>query len=765
MLSMHSLHSLVIVASWHCLVPLVSGQTEPWMRTPPPPPMPPGATADSFVRQSWMSDDYGYSRYGGEDLRYGVVCDRSAPGSDTNIVMRWNMYAGGAGQYEVAGCEGVSPTLRLRTFTTYKFVQNDTSNWYHPIGFSFEPGGDHNDCPINTDPNLRRGGIQVQGLECRDKVVSCQMWAREGQCEMEKSREFMHRECRESCNMCQCPELQADMVSYFLDGRPIRDDLSTFGRDAYEPFFRYPEDIWYERCSNGTKILFMMDYNEDGRVDFEEIRYFAEKYDIRFGRKDNDNVFNQPFTLRHEDVLRQMLDEAVGARDGRLFEEQLKLDEVAAGKNPYKRFNQDWRFLIERGPRSACFSELNVNRTDIRQIYYFCRNHKRMSAVIEIVGADANGFMPAYPQLLEVPQQLAEFDKQCGTYDHDGWLNHSACRDQSWLCMDYGYGESAAWESTFVNNSFHQCLSAIACKNKHDKAVHTDNSSIITFMRQMIPQAETAASMAKTLLKHCEWTGAEAEWFRLGLEEWRPREGCDAPNRESYEAVAAMARETVNVMNTQITFMETYLLKREAECHRSWRGDDGWGGDNFTLCSGRYCYNESGWNIDNSYKNRWEQDWGHWKGNYPPPPPRMECNMAAAQTAAIFGAALLWIPCGMFIMYYCIIRRPHLVDNAPEAWQYPSWLETKIRWFFGMHDGFPDGDPPTPASKRVGVYNKREVFAKPSESDSDAPDMPGGRKPAPVPASGRRRSARGGSEPSSEAGDVGVSMGHMEWSS
>ena len=139
--------------------------------------------------------------------------------------------------------------------------------------------------------------------------------------------------------------------------------------------------------------------------------------------------------------------------------------------------------------------------------------------------------------------------------------------------------------------------------------------------------------------------------------------------------------------------------------------------------------------------------------------------MAAAQTAAIFGAALLWIPCGMFIMYYCIIRRPHLVDNAPEAWQYPSWLETKIRWFFGMHDGFPDGDPPTPASKRVGVYNKREVFAKPSESDSDAPDMPGGRKPAPVPASGRRRSARGGSEPSSEAGDVGVSMGHMEWSS
>lgn len=38
-----------------------------------------------------------------------------------------------------------------------------------------------------------------------------------------------------------------------------------------------------------------------------------------------------------------------------------------------------------------------------------------MSAVIEIVGADANGFMPAYPQLLEVPPMLAEFDQRCGT--------------------------------------------------------------------------------------------------------------------------------------------------------------------------------------------------------------------------------------------------------------------------------------------------------------------------------------------------------------
>lgn len=181
-----------------------------------------------------MSDDYGYSRYGSDDLRFGIVCDRSAPGSDTNIVMRWNMYASGPGQFEVAGCEGVSPTLRLRTFTTYKFVQNDTSNWYHPIGFAFEPGGDHNDCPVNTDPNLRRGGIQVQNLECRDQVQSCQLWAREGQCDQEKSREFMHRQCRESCNLCQCPELQADMVSYYLEGRPIRDDMSGFGACGLE---------------------------------------------------------------------------------------------------------------------------------------------------------------------------------------------------------------------------------------------------------------------------------------------------------------------------------------------------------------------------------------------------------------------------------------------------------------------------------------------------------------------------------------------------
>lgn len=112
----------------------------------------------------------------------------------------------------------------------------------------------------------------------------------------------------------------------------------------------------------------MMDYNEDGRVDFEELRYFTDKYDIKFGRFNNEQNFNQAGQLRHEDVLRGMLDEANGARDGRMFEEQLKMDQVAEGKNPYNRFNADWRFLIEKGPRAGCFSELNVNRTDIRQV-------------------------------------------------------------------------------------------------------------------------------------------------------------------------------------------------------------------------------------------------------------------------------------------------------------------------------------------------------------------------------------------------------------
>ena len=76
-----------------------------------------------------------------------VDCDLS---SSTNIELKWHPYASEWGLYSVKGdagtaneieCVGASPKLHLNQGQKYTFVQNDVSNWYHPVGFSYEPGG------------------------------------------------------------------------------------------------------------------------------------------------------------------------------------------------------------------------------------------------------------------------------------------------------------------------------------------------------------------------------------------------------------------------------------------------------------------------------------------------------------------------------------------------------------------------------------------------------------------------------------------------
>lgn len=54
-----------------------------------------------------------------------------------------NLFAGELGYFEIEGCKRVNPTLHLEIGRTYLFHQSDVSNWYHLIGFSYEPDGAH----------------------------------------------------------------------------------------------------------------------------------------------------------------------------------------------------------------------------------------------------------------------------------------------------------------------------------------------------------------------------------------------------------------------------------------------------------------------------------------------------------------------------------------------------------------------------------------------------------------------------------------------
>ena len=49
--------------------------------------------------------------------------------------------AGEFGYFEVEGCKGASPNLVIAADQEYRFIQQDISNWFHPIGFAYFPDG------------------------------------------------------------------------------------------------------------------------------------------------------------------------------------------------------------------------------------------------------------------------------------------------------------------------------------------------------------------------------------------------------------------------------------------------------------------------------------------------------------------------------------------------------------------------------------------------------------------------------------------------
>ena len=54
-----------------------------------------------------------------------------------------NIHAGPTGLYMFEGIEGVSPTIEVKLGETLSFDQRHVSNWFHPLGFAYEPDGAH----------------------------------------------------------------------------------------------------------------------------------------------------------------------------------------------------------------------------------------------------------------------------------------------------------------------------------------------------------------------------------------------------------------------------------------------------------------------------------------------------------------------------------------------------------------------------------------------------------------------------------------------
>ena len=62
---------------------------------------------------------------------------------ETTLCMSLDIFASETGYYNIAGLTGSSPDIVVTIGKTYTFDQSDHTNWYHPVGFAFEPDGAH----------------------------------------------------------------------------------------------------------------------------------------------------------------------------------------------------------------------------------------------------------------------------------------------------------------------------------------------------------------------------------------------------------------------------------------------------------------------------------------------------------------------------------------------------------------------------------------------------------------------------------------------
>eukprot|EP00934_Nitzschia_sp_Nitz4_P000599 Nitzschia sp. Nitz4//scaffold233_size31335//18543//21200//NITZ4_007952-RA/size31335-augustus-gene-0.45-mRNA-1//-1//CDS//3329543382//599//frame0 len=162
----------------------------------------------------------------------GIACT-PCEGTDgtCQVVMSVNFYAGRMGYYEVAGCEGVNPTLHLTVGRTYLFDQSDVSNWYHLIGFAYEADGAH------TGVDELEPGIAPGSSDC-NSTLSCPapMYILDG--------------------VYQGTYSNNDVIA------PIN-GTEDFGLDAVEPLFFHPIADWISYGTFRTALKFDIEYDQD----------------------------------------------------------------------------------------------------------------------------------------------------------------------------------------------------------------------------------------------------------------------------------------------------------------------------------------------------------------------------------------------------------------------------------------------------------------------------------------------------------------------
>jgi Domain of unknown function (DUF305) len=127
------------------------------------------------------------------------------------------------GYFTFEECPGmISPTIGIEIGETYTIVQEDRSNWYHPMGFAYFPDGGH-----VGKPELEPGRSQT-GSACADDI--------------------------------SCPSPKYMLNGVFLGVFGTED----FGLDVYEPSFKVSPEDWVRAGNYSIELTFTdANYTQD----------------------------------------------------------------------------------------------------------------------------------------------------------------------------------------------------------------------------------------------------------------------------------------------------------------------------------------------------------------------------------------------------------------------------------------------------------------------------------------------------------------------
>ena len=185
-----------------------------------------------------------------EDICVGT-CQTKTDGTEECIfTAHVNLFAGELGYYQFEECNGqINPTIGIEVGKTYRFLQSDRSNWYHPLGFAYKPDGAH------ADVDELEPGILPEGSTSG--------------CDVDHS----------------CPAPMYFMGDEYL-GKYSNDESlvpttvgeEDFGLDHYEPKFFHPPVEWTEYGDFSVTVKFDdVDYQKD-------IFYFCHIHQFMTGR-------------------------------------------------------------------------------------------------------------------------------------------------------------------------------------------------------------------------------------------------------------------------------------------------------------------------------------------------------------------------------------------------------------------------------------------------------------------------------------------------